>query len=202
MALLALGVVYGDIGTSPLYALRECLSHGRFEVGNELTVLGPVSLMIWSLTIIVTVKYLLFLSKADNQGEGGIFALYSLLRQSKAGLSKRSISVLGIIVLLGAALLYGDGIITPAISVLSAVEGLEQVHPGTATLGRARGGIRHFAGTFHGAALWHEEDWRDFWSHHGRLVQHAGSAWRDPSGQRHQYFAGVFPPLRGDVPHL
>ncbi len=130
MALLALGVVYGDIGTSPLYALRECLSHGRFEVGNELTVLGPVSLMIWSLTIIVMVKYLLFLSKADNQGEGGIFALYSLLRQSKAGLSKRSISVLGIIVLLGAALLYGDGIITPAISVLSAVEGLEQVHPG------------------------------------------------------------------------
>ncbi len=129
MALLALGVVYGDIGTSPLYALRECL-HGRFEEGNHLTVYGPVSLMFWSLTIIVTLKYLFLLSKADNQGEGGIFALYSLLRQTKAGLSKRAITLLSLIALLGAALLYGDGIITPAISVLAAVEGLEQISPG------------------------------------------------------------------------
>ena len=130
MALLALGVVYGDIGTSPLYALRECLAHGRFEPDNPVTVYGPVSLMFWSLTIIVTVKYLLLLSKADNQGEGGIFALYSLLRQAKAGLSKRAVTLLSMIALLGAALLYGDGIITPAISVLAAVEGLEQVSPG------------------------------------------------------------------------
>jgi len=129
LALLALGVVYGDIGTSPLYALRECL-HGRLEPDNPLTVYGPVSLMFWSLTIIVTVKYLLLLSKADNQGEGGIFALYSLLRQTKAGLSKRAISALSAVALLGAALLYGDGIITPAISVLAAVEGLEQISPG------------------------------------------------------------------------
>lgn len=129
LALLALGVVYGDIGTSPLYALRECLAHGRFEPGNPVTVFGPVSLMFWSLTIIVTVKYLFLLSKADNQGEGGIFALYALLRQAKAGLSKRAITLLSMIALLGAALLYGDGIITPAISVLAAVEGLEQVSP-------------------------------------------------------------------------
>jgi KUP system potassium uptake protein len=129
LALLALGVVYGDIGTSPLYALRECL-HGRLEAGNPITVLGPVSLMIWSLTIIVTLKYLLFLTKADNQGEGGIFALYSLLREKKAGLSRQAVVVLGVIALLGAALLYGDGIITPAISVLAAVEGLEQISPG------------------------------------------------------------------------
>ncbi|WP_063768866.1 KUP/HAK/KT family potassium transporter [Verrucomicrobium sp. BvORR034] len=129
LALLALGVVYGDIGTSPLYALRECL-HGRYEAGNALTVLGPVSLMIWSLTIIVMIKYLFLLSKADNQGEGGIFALYSLLRQQKAGLSKRAVSVLSLIALVGAALLYGDGIITPAISVLAAVEGIERVSPG------------------------------------------------------------------------
>jgi KUP system potassium uptake protein len=127
LALLALGVVYGDIGTSPLYALRECLAHDRLEPGNPLTVFGPVSLMFWSLTIIVTIKYLLLLSRADNQGEGGIFALYSLLRQAKAGLSKRAVVLLSMLALLGASLLYGDGIITPAISVLAAVEGLHQI---------------------------------------------------------------------------
>jgi len=127
MALLALGVVYGDIGTSPLYAMRECLAHGRFEPGNALTVLGPVSLMIWSLTIIVMIKYLLLLTRADLQGEGGTFALYGLLRNKSATLSRRAVSTLGIMVLVASAMMYGDGIITPAISVLSAVEGLEQV---------------------------------------------------------------------------
>lgn len=130
LALLALGVVYGDIGTSPLYALKETLAHGNFKAGNELLILGPVSLMIWSLTIIVTIKYLLLLTKADNQGEGGIFALYSLLRHQAAKLSKRAVMVLGIIALLGAALLYGDGIITPAISVLAAVELSSDIFPG------------------------------------------------------------------------
>ena len=129
LALLALGVVYGDIGTSPLYALKETVSHGRFEADNALTVYGPVSLMFWSLTIIVTIKYLLLLSKADNQGEGGVFALYALLRQQQAGLTKRAIGLLSVIALVGAALLYGDGIITPAISVLSAVEGLYVIKP-------------------------------------------------------------------------
>lgn len=123
LALLALGVVYGDIGTSPIYALRETI-RGRFDVASELTVLGPVSLMIWSLTIIVTVKYLLILTRADNQGEGGVFALYSLLRREQAGLKPAAIGALSVFAILGAALLYGDGIITPAISVLSAVEGI------------------------------------------------------------------------------
>ncbi|MEZ0276941.1 MAG: potassium transporter Kup [Roseimicrobium sp.] len=129
LALLALGVVYGDIGTSPLYALKETIAHGGFDAGNPLTVYGPVSLMFWSLTIIVGIKYLLFLCRADNQGEGGVFALYALLRQQSAGLSKRAIGVLSTIAVVGAAMLYGDGMITPAISVLAAVEGMEVINP-------------------------------------------------------------------------
>src|SRR5690554_1359721 len=97
MALLALGVVYGDIGTSPLYALRECVSHGRFEPDNPLTVLGPVSLMVWSLTIIVSLKYLLLLTRADMQGEGGTFALYGLLRQAKTGMHKTTLTWMGFV---------------------------------------------------------------------------------------------------------
>lgn len=129
LALLALGVVFGDIGTSPLYALRECLAHGRFTPGNELTALGPVSLMIWSLTIIVTIKYMFILTRLDNQGEGGIFAQYSLLRQGKAKLGKKAVGILSLIALLGASMLYGDAVITPAISVLSAVEGIKIISP-------------------------------------------------------------------------
>lgn len=128
LALLALGVVYGDIGTSPIYALRETIRE-RFDPANALTVLGPVSLMIWSLTIIVTFKYLIVLTRATNQGEGGVFSLYSLLRKPEAGLKKGAITVLTVFAILGAALLYGDGIITPAISVLSAVEGLKVINP-------------------------------------------------------------------------
>jgi KUP system potassium uptake protein len=90
LALVALGVVYGDIGTSPIYALRECI-RGRFVLEDELTILGPASLILWSLTIIVTVKYLLLLTRADNQGEGGVFALYALLRRKKRG-SARAVS--------------------------------------------------------------------------------------------------------------
>lgn len=128
LALGALGVVYGDIGTSPIYALRETIRE-RFSAANDLTVLGPVSLMIWSLTIIVTLKYLVVLTRATNQGEGGVFALYSLLRKPEAGLKKGAITLLTVFAILGAALLYGDGIITPAISVLSAVEGLTVIKP-------------------------------------------------------------------------
>lgn len=125
---MALGVVYGDIGTSPIYALRECI-RGRFEAGDPLTVLGPVSLMLWSLTIIVTVKYLMLLTRADNQGEGGVFALFSLLHRKEVGLSKGGLTALAMFAMMGAALLYGDGIITPAISVLSAVEGITVIKP-------------------------------------------------------------------------
>jgi KUP system potassium uptake protein len=122
LALGALGIVYGDIGTSPLYALKECF-HGLHAVSlSRENVLGVLSLVFWSLTVVVTIKYVLFILRADNKGEGGIFALLELLPKGTA-LAKVT-PVLTFLGLCGAALLYGDGVITPAISVLSAVEGL------------------------------------------------------------------------------
>lgn len=129
LALAALGVVYGDIGTSPLYSLRECLHGNHFDPNDSLTVLGPTSLMLWSLIVIVSVKYLLLLTQATNQGEGGVFALLSILRQPTAGLKPAQLRWVGLFAILGAALLYGDGVITPAISMLSAVEGLKEINP-------------------------------------------------------------------------
>jgi KUP system potassium uptake protein len=128
LALGALGVVYGDIGTSPLYALRECF-HGEHAVAlTRENVLGILSLVFWSLIIVISVKYLIFVMRADNRGEGGILALMSLvppkLRDVRGG--RWALIALG---LFGAALLYGDGMITPAISVLSAVEGLHVATP-------------------------------------------------------------------------
>ena len=127
-ALGALGIVYGDIGTSVLYAFRECLAHG---VGDHEGILGILSLIIWTLTLLVTVKYLTFVMRADNQGEGGILALLSLaFPESVRQAEKSKLTVAMIAVgLIGAALLYGDGVITPAISVLSATEGLSVVAP-------------------------------------------------------------------------
>ncbi|MBI2393562.1 MAG: potassium transporter Kup [Deltaproteobacteria bacterium] len=121
LALAALGVVYGDIGTSPLYAMRECftLPHG-VAVTRE-NVLGIESLFFWSLTLVIVVKYLGFIMRADNRGEGGILALLALL---KAKPGRRSMAVYVALGLFGTALLYGDGVITPAISVLGAMEGL------------------------------------------------------------------------------
>lgn len=122
----ALGVVFGDIGTSPLYAIKECFSPEsthNVPVTPE-NIFGILSLMFWSLMLVVTVKYLTFILKADNQGEGGILALLSLVPPRKEG-SSHGGGALVLLVLFGAALLYGDGVITPAISVLSAVEGLE-----------------------------------------------------------------------------
>jgi KUP system potassium uptake protein len=120
LALGAVGVVFGDIGTSPLYAMREALHHVRAGIVPEIAVLGVVSLVTWALVLIVTVKYVVFLMRADNKGEGGTLALMALAQRS---LPIRSAAVffLGVV---GAALFYGDGIITPAISVLSAVEGV------------------------------------------------------------------------------
>lgn len=129
---MALGVVFGDIGTSPLYALRECLAHSGYRAGVDSVemVYGPISLMFWSLAIMVSFKYLTLLSRATVQGEGGIFALLSLLRSSDKAGARRNSGLLVVAVLFGAALLYGDGMITPAISVLSSVEGLKQIHGG------------------------------------------------------------------------
>ena len=120
LALGALGVVYGDIGTSPLYALRECFLGSHSVEPTRLNVLGVMSLIFWSLIIVISIKYLVFVMRADNRGEGGILALMALIRTD--GRRGWILVALG---LFGAALLYGDGMITPAISVLSAVEGLE-----------------------------------------------------------------------------
>ncbi|MFN8050061.1 MAG: potassium transporter Kup [Acidimicrobiales bacterium] len=128
LTLGALGVVFGDIGTSPLYALRESFHehHGRALVVDEANVLGLLSLVFWALVVIISIKYLLFVMRADNGGEGGILALTALVRPSGSLLagSARWLVLLG---LFGASLLYGDGMITPAISVLSAVEGTSVV---------------------------------------------------------------------------
>ncbi len=129
----ALGVVFGDIGTSPLYTMKECLAHlHRHGVGEVEGVLGILSLIFWSLVLVVSVKYLFFVTKADNHGEGGIFALLALLQTGggeKPGGKSRGLGWAVVLLLIGAALLYGDGIITPAISVLGAAEGLKAISP-------------------------------------------------------------------------
>ncbi len=121
---MALGVVFGDIGTSPIYALRECLNHAKPSVGAPEGVLGPLSLMFWSLFVMVCFKYLGFITRATNHGEGGMFALLTLFRSAKDSFPPRVAANVVLVGIFGACLLYGDGIITPAISVLSAVEGL------------------------------------------------------------------------------
>ena len=128
LALTALGVVFGDIGTSPLYALKECFhsSHG-LSPGPE-NVLGILSLIFWALILVISIKYLSFILRADNQGEGGIMALTALILPHQAR-DQGDRKVLVILGLFGAALLYGDGMITPAISVLSAIEGLKIATP-------------------------------------------------------------------------
>jgi len=128
LALAALGVVFGDIGTSPIYALRECF-HGEYSVAvSSVNIYGVLSLMFWSLIIIVSLKYLTFIMRADNRGEGGIIAMTALIH-SKIMQHKKHHLILIAFGIFAACLLYGDGMITPAISVLSAVEGLEIITP-------------------------------------------------------------------------
>jgi KUP system potassium uptake protein len=122
-------VVFGDIGTSPLYAFREAFHAAQGLVVNEESVLGILSLMFWSLILVVTIKYLVFVMRADNHGEGGILALTALAEESRPRRPGGRGRMLLLVGLFGTALLYGDGIITPAISVLSAVEGLGVVAP-------------------------------------------------------------------------
>ncbi len=130
LSLTALGVVYGDIGTSPLYALRECFKAEYGLAVNEANVHGILSLIVWSLILVVSVKYIVFIMKADNRGEGGILALLALLLQrTHRTADSKTRSLLVGLGLFGAALLYGDGIITPAVSVLSSVEGIEVATP-------------------------------------------------------------------------
>src|SRR3954464_9658542 len=126
LSLAALGVVYGDIGTSPLYAMSECLSaspskehaiapiNGMYDPAQ---VLGVLSLFFWALMLVVVLKYLVFVLRADNKGEGGILALAALVEQTSRS-QRRKLSVPVLLALFGAGLLYGDGVITPAVSVL------------------------------------------------------------------------------------
>ena len=127
LSLAALGVVYGDIGTSPLYALKECFLPANGIPPTTANVLGVLSLVFWAMTFVVSFKYIAVLLKADNRGEGGILALLALVRpQGEASGRRRLLVLLG---LFGAALLYGDGVITPAVSVLGALEGISVATP-------------------------------------------------------------------------
>jgi KUP system potassium uptake protein len=128
LVLAAIGVVFGDIGTSPLYALKECFSPNHGIPFSEGAVLGIISMIFWALLLVVTLKYVAFVLRADNQGEGGVLSLMALALRSVRSERKRYV-VLLMLGALGACMLLGESVITPAISVLSAVEGLEVVHP-------------------------------------------------------------------------
>ena len=125
LALAALGVVYGDIGTSPLYAVNEIFFGHANTAVNPVGVLGSISLIIWAITIAISFKYVVFVLRADSDGEGGVFALYSLLDKLKM----KAKPIMATLLIIAAGLLFGDGIITPAISVVSAIEGLKVVTP-------------------------------------------------------------------------
>ena len=132
--LAVLGVVYGDIGTSPLYAFKASLDLFKGITISNVEILGILSLIFWSLVLIVTVKYVTLVMRADNRGEGGILALMALAQRVSVGTGMRSF--LGLVGIAGACLFFGDGVITPAISVLSAVEGSGGLN--AATLQRVR----------------------------------------------------------------
>jgi KUP system potassium uptake protein len=129
LTLTALGVVYGDIGTSPLYTIRETFAAEYGLAPNAANVYGILSLIFWALILVVAVKYLIFILRADNRGEGGVLAMLALILQRQRGESSGRATLLILLGLFGTALLYGDGVITPAISVLGAMEGLEVVTP-------------------------------------------------------------------------
>ncbi len=127
LAISALGVVYGDIGTSPLYAIKEAFHEPYGVPLTTPNVLGVLSLVFWSLTFIISFKYLILMVRADNRGEGGVLALLALLRPHRYSTRRRWLLIMGGV--FGAAFLYGDGVITPAISVLGAMEGLSVAAP-------------------------------------------------------------------------
>src|SRR6478752_2685316 len=129
--LACMGIVFGDIGTSPLYALKEAAKAASLGGAvSPAAVLGIVSLIFWSLIVVISIKYAILIMRADNHGEGGILALLALISPRRARQSRRR-AIMVVIGLVGATLLYGDGCITPAISVLSAIEGLKVYAPQT-----------------------------------------------------------------------
>ena len=128
LTIAALGVVFGDIGTSPLYALKEGMSPAHGIPISEASVYGVLSLIVWTLTLVVSVKYALLVMRADNHGEGGMFSIMTLASKGLPTGSRRRLAIVGLC-LIGASLFYGDSVVTPAISVISAVEGLEVISP-------------------------------------------------------------------------
>ena len=178
-ALAALGVVYGDIGTSPLYALKECFAPEYGLDPSAANVLGVLSLIFWSLNFVVSLKYLTFIMEADNRGEGGIMALLALLRPRRHRLVARPL--LAGLGLFGAALLYGDGVITPAISVLGAVEGIAIAAPQTPAVGGAHRLQRHSRGALHVPAARHGQGGSGVRTGHGGVVR----VDRGAGGERH-----------------
>jgi KUP system potassium uptake protein len=131
LAIGAIGVVFGDIGTSPLYALKESFAHlkAQGQIVDELYVRGILSIVFWLLIFVVNVKYIFMITRASNRGEGGIFALLSLIPRGLSAKAVRGRFIMTMLAIAGAGLLFGDGIITPSISVLSAMEGLEVANP-------------------------------------------------------------------------
>ncbi len=140
LALGAIGVVFGDIGTSPLYSLQQSFVGAHPLKVDHAHIFGVLSLVFWTLTLVVTVKYVLIIMRADNKGEGGSLALLALIARNMPG--KKWTSGIVLLGVLATALFYGDAIITPAISVLSAVEGLE-IGPAELPVARPPGGDRH-----------------------------------------------------------
>ena len=174
----ALGVVYGDIGTSPLYAFKEAAKaatgHGSGAAIAPDAVLGVVSLILWALILIISIKYALLILRADNRGEGGIVALLALLsaRNALPGTWRAQLLIVGLI---GAALLYGDGAITPAISVLSAIEGLKVDAPWLAPA-VVPITIAILVGVFVMQKQGTGVHRADFWAGHAGVVRRAGPA--------------------------
>ena len=184
LCLASLGIVYGDIGTSPLYALRECFYGEHALPPTPANVLGVLSLILWSLILIISVKYLILILRADNRGEGGILALATLV-SDVVGRRGKFLLLLG---LFGAALLYADGMITPAISVLSAVEGLARRHAALRSL-RGPGCGRDPGRAFHFSITRHDRSRPCFWTRDHSLVPRARAS-RDPPNRARAGGAG------------
>ena len=174
LTLGAIGVVYGDIGTSVLYAMKEVFGSGHVPFTPD-NVYGILSIFFWTLTVIVSLKYVVLVLRADNHGEGGLVAMLALASQSVKDRPELR-RVLLIVGIFGTCLFYGDGVITPAISVLSAVEGLEVIsptfkrlcdppHPG------------HSVWPVCGAEARHRRHWQVFWAHHRGVVCCAWRCW-------------------------
>ena len=167
LSLGALGVVYGDIGTSPLYTVQLIFSGDHPMAPSPLRVYGALSLIFWALALIVTLKYVLLILRVDNHGEGGIMALVALIERVVKSRRKTGLVMVGV---LGASLFYGDGMLTPAISVVSAVSGLKVASPALATQ-IVPFSLAILIGALHPSAIRHRRGRRPLRPRHGGLVR-------------------------------